>query len=183
MNVRSDTTKGLALLGGLLWIGFHLLSILRLIDPDSQTISHLLLAMSVSLMAASVFRLLRGPSLGNSEKAGAVALLVGMALFIVGMVWMSVGAGGPAGLLGDTGEALTAFGMLAFGLAALSRRPLATWKWIILGMVPVYFTIWLADPARFPPWAPSGSEHSLAIVYGAGWTILGLTLPDEKMED
>ena len=170
----------LAALGGLLWIAFSL--VLIFFDPDiRQNLSYLLIpAAAVSLMALSFIRLLQRSHPLGAGKIGAIVLLSGMGLIVLGMLVTAADFWRASFFLVIAGEMITTLGLAAFSLTTLSLEPAAFWKILPIIMAPIYFISWGPDPGNFPAWVPQHAEHWLAVVYGAGWILFGFVLPVEK---
>jgi hypothetical protein len=175
MSLQRNTPLA-AILGGLLWIAFHLYYIFSGIVGASI----LFIALGAFLMALAVFSLLRSPVLGNAGKIGAGILLIGMTLVFLGAALTGLNIWKSAWLLAIGGEALTTLGLVAFSLEAMVEGPRGIWKWLPLILAPVNFVSFSTTSASFPAWAPAYTPEWLAVIYGMGWVILGFVLPSSE---
>lgn len=176
-NLSPPVPNLLAILGGLLWIAWHLYHIFSGIDYLEIGASILLAALGVLFMALAVLSLLRGPNLGNAGKTGAGVLLAGMTLVFLGAALVGLNLWGGAWLLAIGGEALTTLGLVAFSFGALADAPRAFWKWLPLILAPLYFVSFATTSGSFPAWIPQYTPEWFAVLYGAGWILFGFLLP------
>jgi len=168
--------RTLALLGGLFWIAWHLWFIFSGVDFREIGATILAAAAAVALMAAAVFKLWRGAHIGKPGQAGALVLLGGMIAWITGAALSGLGANW-AWLLAIGGEMITTLGLAGLGLGALAEAPRPLWKWIPLFLAPVYFISFTTTGASFPAWAPAYTPEWFGVLYGAGWVLIGGTMP------
>lgn len=167
----------LAILGGLFWITWHLYYIFSGIDYREIGASILLAALSVFLMASSVYSLVRSQYLGTAGKTAAGFLLFCMILWFFGASLSGLNIWQSGWFLVIVGEALTTLGLAAFSLGALMDEPRMLWKWLPIFLAPIYFISFSTTSDSFPTWMPEYTPEWFAIAYGLGWMLFGFLLP------
>lgn len=168
-----------AVLGGLIWTGFHIWYVVRDIDltalivaPDSLR----LLIIPVLLFIGTLIALHQALNTSSGVKAGLIVAIVGLALMAIGLFGIAFLGVGAMWLVGILGELVTSIGLLIFAIANLSDGILPRFNFLPLLMVFVYLPSWMVDPGNLSPPLPPHWTEWLAAVYGLGWVALGVLL-------
>ena len=158
---------GTAVLGGLVWAGFHI----WLIQSGQLNMSSLgiLILPLLSFMLTS-YALSRPNSSG---RVGLLLMLGGMGLMLLGVIGVSILQIGAMWLVGILGEMVTSIGLGWFAFANLSDKQLSALNGLPLLMLLVYVPSWTVDPGNLPSFYPDNFTEWLAAVYGLCWMLLG----------
>lgn len=168
-----------AMLGGLIWMGFHVWYLVTdrdLIDLIVAPTSLRLLIIPVLLFIGTLIVLHQTSNTSSGVKTCLIVAIVGSALMAIGLFGIAFLGVGAMWLVGILGELVTSIGLLIFAFVNLSDRILPRFNFLPLLMVLVYLPSWMVDPGNLSPPLPSHWTEWLAAVYGLGWAALGVLL-------
>lgn len=180
-----DSTKWIswsgvaAVLGGLIWMAFHIWYVVTDIDVADLTVAPAnlrVLIVPVLLFIGTLWALHQALGASGSVKTGLIVAIVGLALMAIGLLGIAFLGVGAMWLVGILGELVTSIGLLIFGIANLRDGILPRFNFLPLLMVLVYLPSWMVDPGNLSPPLPPHWTEWLAAVYGLGWVVLGVLL-------
>lgn len=180
-----DSTKWIswsgvaAVLGGLIWMAFHIWYVVTDIDVADLTVAPAnlrVLIVPVLLFIGTLWALHQALGASGSVKTSLIVAIVGLALMAIGLLGIAFLGVGAMWLVGILGELVTSIGLLIFGIANLRDGILPRFNFLPLLMVLVYLPSWMVDPGNLSPPLPPHWTEWLAAVYGLGWVVLGVLL-------
>lgn len=168
-----------AMIGGLLWIGFHVWYIgAPSTEPRDVTRLIVIPGLANASFALALWSLWQTGRAGAGVRAGVLVAIAGMVVFAIGAIAVWLGAG-VAWLVGILGELIITGGLALFSVANLGEKILPRWNALPLLMLALYVPSWIVDPGSVPA-LPRHWTEMLAVLYGVGWVLLGALLWRER---